>query len=306
MKRLIKAKVYDNLFATFLVLYALIHFAVFWLYVNFDTIVTTFQKFNYNTQSYEWNWLNNYIKVFKLMLLGDDPSLNKGFWNSFQAIGINLIILPIAIFSAYAFYKKMPLTGFFNAVFYIPQLISVVVLAMAYCYMFDAKYGPITIMLKNCFGVNMELLSPHSDTLWPIIWIYCIWSGIGANVIMMRSAMNKVPKEVSESVILEGCGFFQELWYITLPMSISTIGVYLIQTMGSASGFLMAPMLIAGSPGNGGKFNTIAWFIFANANVSDPNSMITIVTVGIMFTLLNTPLIVGTRILVKKLTPDLA
>ncbi len=123
---------------------------------------------------------------------------------------------------------------------------------------------------------------------------------------MMRGAMNKIPKEISESAILEGCGFFQELIHITLPMSLSTIGIYFIQTMGSASGFLMAPMLLAQSGGDNGRFMTTAWFIFGNANSSSAGTIITVTTIGVLFTLLNTPLIVLTRLLVKKLTPDLS
>ena len=306
MKKLTKNIVYDNIFAISLVIYSIIHFAVFWVYINFGTIASTFQKFDYNTQRYVWYGFSNYIRAFELMVLGGDPALNNGFWNSFQAVGINLILLPMSIFSAYAFYKKMPMAGFFNLVFYIPQLISTSVLTLAFSYMFHAKYGPITSLIESLFGLKLELMSTQSNTLWPIIWIYCIWSGIGANIILLRSAMNKVPKEVSESAILEGCGFFQELWYITLPMCLSTIGIFFINTMAGAMGFLMQPMFLAGSPGINGRFFTISWFIFSNADSADPNTIAFVASVGILFTLINTPLIVGTRYLVKKLTPDLA
>ena len=307
MKKIRKSVLYDNLFGFALVILAVIHFCVFWIYVNFDTILMTFQKFNVYTGELEWYGLNNYIRVFQQMVLGKNPSMQRAFFNSFMAIGINLIILPIAIFSAYAFYKKMPCTTFFSVMFYIPQLISIVVLTMSFRYMFSADFGPVALLIAKIKGVeSVDLISVESDFLWPVIWLFCIWSGLGANVIMMRGAMNKIPKEISESAILEGCGFFQELIYIALPMSLSTIGIYFIQTMGAASGFLMPPMLIAQSGGDNGRFMTTAWFIFGNANSSNAGTIITVTTIGVLFTLLNTPLIVLTRFLVKKLTPDLS
>ena len=307
MKKIRKSVLYDNLFGLALVILAVIHFCVFWIYVNFDTILMTFQKFNIYTGELEWYGLNNYIRVFQQMVLGKNPSMQRAFFNSFMAIGINLIILPIAIFSAYAFYKKMPCTTFFSVMFYIPQLISIVVLTMSFRYMFSADFGPVALLIAKIKGVeSVDLISVESDFLWPVIWLFCIWSGLGANVIMMRGAMNKIPKEISESAILEGCGFFQELIYIALPMSLSTIGIYFIQTMGAASGFLMPPMLIAQSGGDNGRFMTTAWFIFGNTNSSNPGTIITVTTIGVLFTLLNTPLIVLTRVLVKKLTPDLS
>ena len=307
MKKIKKNEIYDNLFGLALVILSVIHFLVFWIYVNFDAIIMTFQKFNVYTGELEWYGLNNYIRVFKEMVLGKNLSMQRAFFNSFQAIGINLIILPIAIFSAYAFYKKMPCTTFFSVMFYIPQLISIVVLTMSFRYMFSADFGPVALLIAKMRGVeSVDLISVESDFLWPVIWLFCIWSGLGSNVIMMRGAMNKIPKEISESAILEGCGFFQELIYIALPMSLSTIGIYFIQTMGAASGFLMPPMLIAQSGGDNGRFMTTAWFIFGNTNSSNPGTIITVTTIGVLFTLLNTPLIVLTRVLVKKLTPDLS
>lgn len=118
--KITRKKVYDNLFACLLVAYPLFHFAMFWVYVNFGTIANTFMKFSVYTGEYEWAGFYNYSRVFKLMILGEDAALTRAFWNSFQAIGINVIILPIAVFSAYAFYKKMPGTGFYSVMFYIP------------------------------------------------------------------------------------------------------------------------------------------------------------------------------------------
>ena len=134
MKKLSKTKIGDNLFAFTLVLWPLIQFTVFWFYIRVGTIASTFMKYDFSTNSYFFYGLRNYQSIFRKMILGEDIALHNAFWNSFQAIGINIVILPIAIFSAYAFYKKMPFHGFFNLMFYIPHLISVAVLTMIFTF----------------------------------------------------------------------------------------------------------------------------------------------------------------------------
>ena len=301
-----KKKIIEKLFIAALIVYPIFHFCVFWIYINFDTIVTSFQKFNYYTGELDFCGFENYERIFKKMILGEDEGLRRAFFNSFQAIGINLIILPIAVFSAYAFYKRMPGTAFYSVMFYIPQLISIVVLTMVFRYMFDADFGYIALLAKKITGQEIDFLSQSSDHLWSIIWLYCIWSGLGSNVIMMRGAMLKIPKEVTESAVMDGCGFFRELWSIALPLSMSTISIYILMTSMAAASFTMPPMLIAKGSGVNGKFLTVGWFIFSTtANGGSISSSINATTTGILFTILTLPLIIVTKWFTKKITPEI-
>ena len=306
MRKLNKRKLNEKAFILALAVYPIIHFGIFWVYVNSSTIISTFMRYSVRTNSLKFCGFDNYVTIFKKIFLGGDPALGRAFINSFQAIGINALIFPVALFASYAFYKNMPGTKVYSVMFYIPQLISIVVLAMAFRYMFYSDFGPVAILIARIAGVEkVDLISTSSDYLWTVIWLFCIWSGLGSNVILIRGAMLRIPKELVESAVLDGCGFFRELWSITIPMCMSTISVYIVSASMSATSFTMAPMLIAKSSGSIGRFMTYSWFIFENASTTSPGTIISVTTMGVFFTIVNLPLMIMARVLTKKATPEL-
>ena len=106
LKRQVFNKTKRTVFIIAFLALSLIHFAVFWCYINFDTIRLTFFKVNqYGDEIFVG--LDNYAVLFKNIFGGRDKASATEFWNSFHAVGINLIILPISIVVAYCFYKKV-------------------------------------------------------------------------------------------------------------------------------------------------------------------------------------------------------
>ena len=297
-------KARQSWFLLSLVLIPLINFAIFWLYVNVRTIVFTFQRFNVSTGAYEFIGFQRYISVFKQYVLGEIPANRNVYLNSLHAIAINTIILPIAFVAAYAFYKKIRFEKFFRVLFMFPSIISLVVLTMVYRYMFSGEFGPIALLIEKITGKQTAWLSDNSDKLWMLIYIFCIWAGLGTNVIMMSGAMLRIPQDVTEACLLDGVGFWREAVQIVLPLVMPTIGIYFISILTSCLGFTMQPMLIAKSVGSDNKFLTMSWYIFRVTNSGSKDQMLQASTVGIVFSMLTLPFIVGARILTKKFTPD--
>ena len=57
------------IFIASLIIIPVINFAIFWVYVNFDTILLTFKRFDVPTASYVWRGFDGYISVFESMIL---------------------------------------------------------------------------------------------------------------------------------------------------------------------------------------------------------------------------------------------
>lgn len=308
-----KPKTKEGLFILILVIIPLIHFCVFWVYVNASTIGKTFFKYNAATGEYTWIGLQRYIELFREYVLGINEngirdlhvlkSFNT-FWNSFRAIIINIILYPIVITASYAFYKKIRFEKLFRICFYIPQLISISVLAIMYRSLFNADYGPISLFFE-AIGKPKEFLTSNSEYMWTLIYIFAIWTGCGANVIMLSGAMLRIPADIGEYCQLEGVGFWRELVQIVIPLIMPTLGVYLINILLSVFSFTMQPMMITfNNTGEAGKYYTVGWYIFDAAQQNAIGSSIYASTLGILLTAIMTPFIVGMRIFVKKVTPD--
>ena len=292
------------IFIAELIIIPVINFIIFWVYVNFDTILLTFKRFDVPTASYVWRGFDGYISVFKSMILGGDPGEFNAFVNSFRAILINVIILPVTFVISYSFYKKIRFRKFFQVVFFLPNIISLVVLCMMVRHMFSSDFGPIALVIEKITGHPTDWLGYNSDKMWGIITVFCIWAGLGGNTVILCGAMQRIPEDIIEAARLDGIGFLREAWSIVLPLVMPTVGVFMLGVVTSPLSFTLQPMLIAVNPGIDNKFMTIGWYIFTSVDTGGSGNMIQAATIGMMFSMLLLPVIIAVRILVKKFTPD--
>lgn len=313
MKSSVKSKkTRKTLFLIALLAYPVLQWAVFWLYVNIQTIALSFQRYNTADGTYEFIWFDNYARLFKNHL--KDPTMLHAFGNTFHSIGINAVILPIAVVVAYAFFKKVRFERFFRVAFYLPSMVSVVVLTLCFKYMFNNSesvfVGPAAALM-NKLGVNFKgwNVMESAGTVWRLVYVYAVWAGLGTNVIMLSGALNRIPRSIVESGKLDGVGFWRELVSVDLPLIMPTVATFILTGVMSVFSFYMQPMLLSGVPGTfmSGAMYTIPWYIFdMTGGATTPLNIINATTTGLMFSLLMFPIIVLTKTLTDKLTPDVS
>lgn len=54
------------------------------------------------------------------------------------------------------------------------------------------------------------------DAFWVLVGTY-VWKNLGFTVILWIAAMDSIPSQLYEAASLDGAGFWNKLWYITLP-----------------------------------------------------------------------------------------
>ena len=137
----------DIVFICVMLSVPVLHFALFWLYINIDTIFLSFQKFELNTGEWVWFGFGNYKLLWQEFTKANSV-LPRAMLNSFSIFLWNdFVIVPVSLFFAYVLYKKVPLGGVFKIIFFLPSIISVVVLTLTFSFMFDASFG----FLPNVF-----------------------------------------------------------------------------------------------------------------------------------------------------------
>lgn len=297
-----------GLFLTCLLALSVSHFLIFWVYMNFETVRLTFFKYNmYNELTFIG--FERYVKIFKefFILEGNESNLNT-FFNTFRAIVINVIIFPLALYTAYSFYKKVYGEKFFRVIFYMPSVISMVALTMVYRNMFDGNVGGPVAEVFSWFGVNtntwLDVGLPDNTQIWTLIYVFSILMGLGTNVILMSGAMLRIPQEIPEALEIDGCGYFRELFSVTVPLIMPTITTWSIAIFTSVFSFMMQPMLIAVTGGFEGKAMTIPWLIFNMVQSQGKENLLYAATLGIMFSVFMLPFTLGIRYILEKITPD--
>ena len=301
-----------NLFIASLLVVPMLHFVVFWLYINLRTISLAFTEWDYFENTYKFAGIDNFIEQFRQF--HERPETMNMFINSFRAIGINLACLVLAILIGYAFSKHIRGERVFRIIFYLPSMISIVILTLSYRYMFAYSpgmlQGPAAELLRligvNYSGWEASLDDPEViNRLWMLISVFCVWASAGVNIIMMSSAMSRIPKEVIESAKLDGVGFWRELFQIHIPLIMPTVSVFLINCMMAVSAFYIQPMLIlAGNTGPRSAYSTVGWDMFNMTPIAQNSDMPLISTVGFLLTVSVTFLVIVTRKITDKLTPD--
>lgn len=272
----------------------LLQWLVFFLYVNIDSVVMSFQTMNYKTGAIEWT-LNNYKRfIYEWNAL---PQIKNAVKNSMLAGANNLLLILISLILSYFFYKKIPGRNFFRVVYFLPSIISIVIYTMVFKFMFDTSVGPINIILQ-AFGMNaVDLPSWFGDTnlAFLLVLLYCLWVGTGYNILIMGAAMENLPEDVMEYSRLEGVSWFRELFQIVVPMIWPTLAVSILGSVTTIfTLFIQVDLLTEGGPG--GASQTIAYLVNglvkgANADLEWGAAM------GFCFTLVATPIV----ILLKKL-----
>ncbi len=307
-----------NVFVICMLAWPLVQFAIFWVYVNANTFLMTFQQYDrYGTHtgtpnSYYFVGLDHYVNLFKQIFFplskGGNVMLKNAFWNAGYSFFINIIVLlPLSIVCAYVLSFRIKGEGIFRTLFYIPNIISMTVLVMAYKYMFDYNFGPLNELFK-LFGVNKVWFdtSVESNTIWPLIVIYCIWAGLGVNMILTSSAISRIPPEILESCQLDGIGFWHQLWSIIIPLTWSTISTTIILGIISTFNFFMHPYLIAGPTGGyQGQTMTIPISIFNTVLSRTKSAYAQAATMGIFTSLIAIPLIFLAKWGTEKLFKDI-
>ncbi|MBE5737444.1 MAG: sugar ABC transporter permease, partial [Clostridiales bacterium] len=283
-----------TIFVYALIIWPLIHFAIFWVYLNIETIVLTFQSFSINSGQYKFVGLQNYQDLWK-WVFERSPSdmMVYAIKNSISIlIWVMCVMTPISMIFGYTIYKKVPLGNFFKVIFFVPNIISSVVMVALFKLMFDPNIGMIGYVLEL---LQMQHVVPvggffgDGDIAWTMILIECLWAGIGYDMIIFMSGYNRIPPEVSESAKMDGAGFFREFVSISLPMISTTLSTKLILSSTTGLGFFMNALLLTNG-GPGGQTHTLM-MVIVNQTKGGQQGVTMAATVGVMFSVICLPFI---------------
>lgn len=157
--------------------------------------------------------LQNFAKIF-------DPStyFYSIFWRDlghtllFVLVSVPLtIIVPLLL--AVALSKKgLKGAGLFQAIFYIPGLISIAAGALVWRMVFNSQFG----LLNTTFHTDINWLGKNPYA-WITIFVLVLWAGIGGNLVIYRSALSGVDESLYEAAKVDGAGPVRIFFSITLP-----------------------------------------------------------------------------------------
>jgi raffinose/stachyose/melibiose transport system permease protein len=173
-----------------------------------------------------FNGLQNFVELF--------ARNTDGFWASVKNSGILaalsvFIQLPLAMLIALTLAWGVRGEQFFRKVYFLPVIISTVVICQLWVQIYNLDYGLLNGLLR---AVGLKswaqpwLSQPR--TALPAVFLPIVWQYVGYHMLLYYTAIKSLPDEIFDSARIDGASFAQTAIRITIPLIRAMIRVSLI------------------------------------------------------------------------------
>lgn len=287
--------------------FPILQFLVFYIYVNFNTIILAFQNYEIASGGIGYNITFAGFKNFRLVI--DRLCFEGNFsmvWNSLLVYVVSLGVgTTLALFFSYYIYKKYFMSKVFQVFLFLPQVLSGVVLSLLFKYMVTDGYIALT-------GSARGLLDMADTRLFTLLFFH-IWASFGANILIYSGSMSGINESVVESAQLEGVNTLQEFWYVIFPMIFPTFITFLVSGI---AGIFSAQLNLYTIYENNAPLSTVGYYLYVQSVHSGLIPQVNTATnvtymsyseisaFGIMITLIIVPTTLFIRKILNKYGPN--
>lgn len=253
-----------------------LHLAIFFGYPLVFALVLVFHRWDLVTPM-EWVGLGNLAR-----LVADDlfarAMLNTGL---FLLIHIPLQIV-VALFFAELLNKRLPGQGFFRAIYFLPVVVSGVVVTILFAQLFAFDSGYVNRVLVALGGERVPWLVSPAWAM-PAIALVATWKNVGLYVLLFLAGLQNIPAPLYEAAEVEGASRWQTWRLVTLPLlNPHMVTVVVLSTIGGFSLFVEPYVLTGGGPLN----STLSGLLYIYNQAFTFNHMGYAATLGLAFALL--------------------
>ncbi len=222
----------------------IIYFTLFVAFPIGFSFVLMFHKWNIITPM-EWVGLRNFVR------LANDAQFFNAIWNTltFLVIHIPLQII-VALLLAIGLNQKIRFRGFFRSLYFMPVIVSGVVITILWRQLYGFETGLLNMMLME---MGLEKIPWINDPDWamPSIAIMATWKNVGLYVILFLVGLQNIPRFLYEAADIDGAGPLQKFWHITVPALNNTVVLVMtLSTIGGFSLFIEPFVMTGGGPMN--------------------------------------------------------
>lgn len=225
---------------------AVILFTVFMIIPTLNIFrMSLFVRSAYSTTE-EFVWLQNFTRLMA------DSNFIRSMQNTILLIVVvTVVTFGLAlIFAAILSREKIKGQNFFRIIFYIPNILSVVVISAIFSAIYDTNNGTLNSLLSFFKGDTVAILWKGESMVMVGLIIAMVWQAIGYYMVMYMASMASVPQSLYESASLDGAGRLTQFFQITLPLIWTnirtTLTFFIISTINMA--FLFVKAMTSGGP----------------------------------------------------------
>jgi len=189
--------------------------------------------------------IDNYLELFK------DNVFLLSVKNSFILAILSVFVqLPISLVLALILSRGVKGENFFRTVYFIPVVISTIVIGQLWLKIYNPDYGLLNTLLSS---IGLKSITRawlgEKDTALISSFIPKVWQYIGYNMLLMYTAMKTIPDEIYEAAKIDGASSANISYHITIPLIRPMLKICVVfAIIGSLKVFDLIYILTNGGP----------------------------------------------------------
>lgn len=195
--------------------------------------------------------LSNFKKLFQ----------DNAFWISVKNnliffVGTVFTQAVLGLFIAVLLKTRIKGANVYKAIFFLPIAMAPAIIAAIFRIILDPNVGSLNQTLKG-LGLDFMAQSWLGDPKWALFSIILvnIFQWMGFSMIIYYAGLMSIPDDIYEAARIDGAGFWQQLFRITIPMLKGTTSVLItLGIVGSLKTFDIVMLLTRGGPGRSTEF----------------------------------------------------
>jgi ABC-type sugar transport system permease subunit len=138
------------------------------------------------------------------------------------------LILVITVAVSVLLYEGTPGAQFFRSVFYLPTILSAVIVGL----LMRSLFAPEGVVNTALTRVGLDALAvdwlASTVTAFFVLIAAFYWQTLGQGVLIFLAGLSAMPAEVIEAAQIDGAGWWRRLFRIVLPMQAPALTYFLV------------------------------------------------------------------------------
>lgn len=159
-----------------------------------------------------------FIGIQNYMKLLEDERFLASVKNSIMYAGLSLFVqLPISLLVAIVVANVKKGEKFYVTVFFIPVIISSVVIGQLWQKVYNGDYGLLNTFLRTLGFKGHDWLGDEKTALM-CAFVPNLWQYIGYHMLIMYAGIKSISTDISEAAKIDGANRVQTAFQITIPI----------------------------------------------------------------------------------------
>lgn len=198
---------------------------IYFIFIVLPSLIGIYYSFtDWNSYFPEKNFIG--LENYKTILFGDQVYLSY-IKNTFVFTVITSIMKTVfGLLMAILLVSGVKFVSFHRMIIFSPQVLSFLIVGLVFKSLLDPNMGFVNVTLEK-LGLGFFAQNWLGSTTWamPSVMTVDTWKGMGYIMVLFIAGLLSIPNMYYEAAEMDGAGFFQKLFHITLPMLLPTLTI---------------------------------------------------------------------------------